>query len=423
MSKFFQFIIVALIIGVLGCQDNQANDQSTISETIEDSLDESTPSLNIENSKYFPEDIATLFFDNEAHYVNTNGQILEFPYYDQYDGLYNILDNFSEGLTVVSERHKDGSAYKFTARYADVTGRIVIDETFNFAFSFKNGYAVVLLADSDKWSLINKNGDHILEAGGIQMPYGDVAWIRDYESWALAKIDTINLSYELLTDFDYIITGNFKEGICWVENFNNQRAFMNTEGEIISPWFENACDLRNNLATFQLNQKWGAVNNKGHIILQAKFDYISDFSEGYSAFCNFKNGDFDKWGYINEQGEVMIDLQFGWTNEFINGFAQVREDNSEGLRGFINKKGELVIDYQFDRTYNFYEGYAAVQKDNKFGFIDTTGELVIDYQFDEISPFPDDALTAGFSGGVSKVRVNGEEFFIDTNGNCIIGCE
>ncbi len=425
MNKFILInIILILTVNTVSCGESHEIDEATKQEILNESLSDSLTFEPILNSAYFPNNISTLFYQNKAHYVKNNGVVFEsFPFYKYADNTYNPLNYFYDDLTIVSKRYEQENGYTFDCNYADTSGQMVIDETFSFATDFKNGFATVKLKNADKkWCLINTEGKHIIEADGLTDPYKNVIWIRSDDYWGLAKIDPESLTYKMITNFDFIIIGNFIDELCWVEDkYSEKRAFINLQGKLITPWYDNATDMNNGLATFESHGKWGAIDKSGTVIIAPQYDYLSSFSEGLAAYCTMKNGDFDKWGFINKSNQVVIEMQFGWACDFVNNYAQVRENNADGLTGFINKNGALIISYQFDQAYNFYEGYAAVQKGDKFGFIDTTGKLVIDYKFDKIVPFPNNALEAGFSGGVSKVRIDEEEFFIDKKGNCILG--
>lgn len=422
--------VFAFTICFSSCKEKQSSNKQIQNDSIPNLQEEVTETgfTPILNSKYFPDDIATLYFDNQAHYVYNNGVFIEsFPFYDYVDNAYTTLRNFHEGVAVVTKRYKADSGYgfEFDCIYVDSSGEKIIDEVFGHATDFKNGYARTTLKshDENEWCLIDKVGRHIIEADEIGEPYQNFVWIKSANRWGLAEIDTKKQSHTMITEFSYKITGDFIDGICWVKDYySEKRAYMNVKGELLTPWYDNATDLSNNFATFEAAEKWGAIDKSGKVIIAPQFDYLSNFSEGLAGFCSIKNGDFEKWGYIDQTGKVIIEKNLGWATNFVNGYAIVRKDNSEGLRGFINKKGILIADYSFEEAHNFYEGYAAVKKNGKYGFIDTTGKLVIDYKYDEIAPFPNNPFEAGFSGGVVKVIINEDESFVNKNGDCLLGC-
>ncbi len=79
--------------------------------------------------------------------------------------------------------------------------------------------------------------------------------------------------------------------------------------------FDNGPDcICEGLMRFVKNKKMGFADRSGKIIIQAKFDYVSEFDYGIAPFCNgcefilkdehlhIQGGD---WGYINKKGEEL----------------------------------------------------------------------------------------------------------------------
>ncbi len=79
--------------------------------------------------------------------------------------------------------------------------------------------------------------------------------------------------------------------------------------------FDNGPDcICEGLTRFVKNKKMGFADRSGKIIIQAKYDYVSEFDYGIASFCkgcefvyehehlHFKGGD---WGYVNKKGEEL----------------------------------------------------------------------------------------------------------------------
>ncbi len=88
------------------------------------------------------------------------------------------------------------------------------------------------------------------------------------------------------------------------------------------------------------NEKWGAYNSNGKLIIEPQFDDLWHFYEGVANFSLN-----EKWGFVNKKGEIVIKPKFDYASQFNNGFAYVE---LEGKSGFINKKGEIVIPIIYD---------------------------------------------------------------------------
>ena len=347
-------------------------DTNTVTTTEDTKADDPFPILN---SKYFHDNIAILYYDDRAHYVNNYGKYLDsYPFYDYADKEYSPLHNFHDGLTAAWKRYKKGGRHLLDCYYVDTSGRIAIDEKFGYNGNFEDGYAITILKNNDNkhwkksWCLINKSGKHIIEADGISDRYQNLIWIKKSNEfrmsgdWGLARIDTIDDSYEMIVDFKYNIIGQFIKGVCWVEKITErgefegplkQRALMNSEGELITPWYDNLYTWSTGLSTFTLMDKYGVLDISGNVVMEAQNDYTK-------------------------------------------------------AKEFATKKASKP-------NYNFNEGYAVVHKNGKYGFIDSTNKLVIGYKYDKISKI-------GFSGGVAKVQLGEDEFFINKKEECLIGC-
>src|SRR2546421_11859187 len=61
-----------------------------------------------------------------------------------------------------------------------------------------------------------------------------------------------------------------------------------------------------------------------------------------------------KWGYIDGTGKVVIEPRFSWAEEFSEGLAAF--ENEDGKYGYIDETGKVVIEPKFDNWTEFSEG-------------------------------------------------------------------
>lgn len=147
-----------------------------------------------------------------------------------------------------------------------------------------------------------------------------------------------------------------------------------------------------------------------------------------------------KFGYIDTKGTLVVDAEFESAGFFKEGMAIVESD---GKYGFIDKTGVQVVDYLFDDAFDFVNGRAVVELEGKLGMIDRTGELVIPCIFEDLGPFTEgvcygqkpeqlygyyDAFGSTvldpiyqeaytFNNGIAKVIENGKVGYINKDGS------
>ncbi len=144
-------------------------------------------------------------------------------------------------------------------------------------------------------------------------------------------------------------------------------------------------------------------------------DVLASLKKKYDNAWAFDNGLYlimenDLYGFADKYGNTLVQPQYNDTyDDFVGGMIFVWKN---GLGGYVNESGEEVIAPQFKRLGYFENGYTFVSQDmnGKWGVFDINGNQITPLIYDDISSFTD---------GKAKVKLNGEEFYIDTNGNRI----
>lgn len=237
-------------------------------------------------------------------------------------------------------------------------------------------------------------------------------------------------------------TGNylFSGGMAAVKLEGNW-GYINEKGTVVvTAKYEDAKPFRENgMAAVKQNGKWGYVNSLGVQVIECIYEDAEAFSQGLAPVQ--LNG---RWGYINEGGMNVIPASYQYAGVFQeNGLALVR---SEGFYGYINSSGEMVIPAAYDSASAFSSaGMALVSKNGLYGYIDATGNAVIALNYTYLGPFysglapaktqeqfgyidttgafviqPKYEYAEAFSqDGVAKVTVTGKYMFINTKGEPI----
>ena len=82
----------------------------------------------------------------------------------------------------------------------------------------------------------------------------------------------------------------------------NDRKYVDFEGNII----ENKEVLNNTLFAKRKGLKWGFVNKNDEYVIEAKFDFVTEFND--YGFAGIKKD--GKWGAINQNGEIVIEPKY-----------------------------------------------------------------------------------------------------------------
>ena len=285
-----------------------------------------------------------------------------------------------------------------------------------------------------KWGFIDRNGDLAIESKYIEASVFS-------EGLAKVKLRTdngderygyIGRNGKIVIKPEYIVALDFSDGLAKVrkKDSNNNFFFINTRGKKV---FEVADDMktapgfREGFLPFERNGKWGYLDRKGKIAIEAKYDAVNYFYDGLAEVI-IGTGEKQQSGYINKQGEVVIKPQYRYAFNFsedrivvshnllnlkvidsegkviikdISFGCNTTEGYSEGLLaaeepaepgsysskcGFMDRDGNFVIEPTFDDVQPFSDGLAAVKLKNKWGFIDRNGKIVIEPQFYKVNP-------------------------------------
>ncbi len=290
-----------------------------------------------------------------------------------------------------------------------------------------------------QWGYVDSSGRFAIKPKYLTAkPFREgVAWVKDEKSWQL--IDAHGKRIERL-EFDDVEP--HRDGRARVYK-DNKVGLVNTEGVVVlKPTYVTIRDFHEGFAVVEGdNGMFGAINQRGALVVGLLFTALSDFKDGLAAYyVSQKRGQRDpQWGFIRPTGNDAFDLDLEEVKPFQQGLAFVRQGDRWGV---IDRLGRWVATPQFEHSYyGFHEGLADVRIDGKEGFIDTTGTLLIAPQFASVGYFSDgfawarqgtrygfidregkwliepmyEAVT-GFQEGFAAVKLNGKWGFVDRFG-------
>lgn len=150
--------------------------------------------------------------------------------------------------------------------------------------------------------------------------------------------------------FDKVFNGDF----AYVIDERGIIAIDRKDSVLFKPYvFDNGPDeFHEGLARFQESGKIGFVNEDGEKVIAAQYEYVGWFEDGLAEFniggelLPVSPGDQEhiawhggKWGFINHKGEIVIEAQYDEVAPFKKGKAKVVSDGEEMI---INKNGKVL---------------------------------------------------------------------------------
>ena len=128
---------------------------------------------------------------------------------------------------------------------------------------------------------------------------------------------------------------------------------------ITDPWSGIPEGYTDGLLCIKQNNKWGALNSDGKIVIPAKYDNLTIFSDGFAIA-----GTDQQFIVINKSGQEtpIVDPALKAVKHFSEDLAPVK--GQEGNWGYINTSGEFVIPPQYSSVGYFSGGLAWARDKN-----------------------------------------------------------
>ena len=354
--------------------------------------------------------------------------------------------------------------------FIDIMGNLLLEPSYNFIDSFKNGYAIVSKNDvyGHEYGVVDTQLNEVIPCQFREMKYIEESHLFKTEIGykdPLGRYHAESNGKEVLVPSKYSYCELFNNGLAIaVLNINWYTArygLIDDKAEdILPPIFESMLLLDNGLYQFELNGKYGLIDNTGQIIVPNKYHDIGEFIDKLACVqVNIIPGDSNNviilYGYVNLQGKEVLPLEYEFIGNIFNNRVVVMKGGEwwlfgiddhkltafpgvvylgpcvsdglckvnvggkynkkkdrvyGGLWGYCSVDGKVVIEAVYESAYNFSEGLAAVKRNGKWGFINTFGEVVVPCKYDEVD--------SSYKDGSGRL-IRGEVVFVfDTNGNC-----
>lgn len=339
---------------------------------------------------------------------------------------YNHVGELSDGLHLIhrgSEKaHPRLGRYRTDGQfgYADSTGKVVIEPSWNYATDFDGGFAVVGRGKGDnrKFGVIDRTGREVIpcEWDDVSLPSDNRVLLQQGlgTDRLYGFADTTGL---IVIPVRYGFARPFSEGRAvvgegaWVEKelaeeyknsslkyeFQGKFGFIDTRGDSVTePVYEEAYSFRNGLAPVakagKYYLKWGYIDPAG--AEKIPFDYYAadPFSEDGYATVSRISGGAPKWGLIDSTGRIVIPIQYDRISRFKEA-VWVGTGDDPCAYMLMDLTGKPLMDrpvYDLNDSGRLGHCSAALPDENgilRYGIIDSRGRIVLPFRFDRVTIF------------------------------------
>lgn len=331
----------------------------------------------------FREGLARIKFGDKYGYIDIDGNIAIAPQY------YNA-GNFSNNRAWV--KNNEGKY-----GYIDNNGNMVTKFIYDIVNDFSEDRASVglLINNKAKFGFIDNEGNYIIEPA-----YSKVTAY----SQGLASVQNNNTCFIVNKDGEFISKhenvsyfSGYIDSVAYmkimVDDYKTEETLININGDVII----NLSNVTNHgisedLIKTSKNNEVMFINYSGEEIVQSnqELEYENLFSEGMlviSKTMSTSQSTNDKlYGYMNKLGSIIIEPKYLYACDFTEGLAVVKDKNNKF--GYIDMQGNYVIPPIYEEASSFSEGLASVMQiigeERSHMYIDHTGEIIIEFNTDEL---------------------------------------
>jgi len=334
-------------------------------------------------NKYFNADGFAVYENTDNPYVliDKTGKTLQ--KLDDCDAIYN----FSEGIG--GYRCKSNSKYGFI----DINGKLIGSCSYDGFNGFFDGVnrIEVKVSGKTKYGYINSKGEPILPA-----EYDDLKAFRS--GWGIVKRDETYFAVDKSGNFKnlprkydniYEFRSGFAIGMIKGSDNNhpNTYYYINTELKEqfnITAW--EAYLFWDNVAIVKRDKDYELMNKNGEVFKTLTgIDNLKFCTEGMLAVK--QRG---KWGYINDKGDMMIAAKYDSCDQFKYGYGHFKLNNKWGL---VDKNGNEVAEAKYDNILSGENGI-FIFYDNGWSVMDKTGKILIPAKLFTVTTFEKDRALA-----------------------------
>ena len=249
-------------------------------------------------------------------FINQKGRFIIKPEFED-------VNPFSEGYAAVKKKGKWG--------YINRKGKLVIDYRFDYAFHFDRGYATVKVGDL--WGYIDKTGAFIIKPiSESQIYFDNDSSLSVFEQHG--KVGFIDINGEIKIEPQYAFSSGFSDGIAEVSD-RRHSVFINFKGDtVIKEKFVHSFGFSSGFAAVEMGGRtWKYIDRKGNDVFRKRWSNAENFRDGFAIVMID-----DKYGAIDTTGKIIIDIQYPYLSHIRDGFFSIGTFSDS----IINSKREII---------------------------------------------------------------------------------
>lgn len=302
---------------------------------------------------------------------------------DDCDAIYT----FSDGIA--GYRCKSNSKYGFI----DVNGNKIGVCTYDGFTGFADGVARVesKASGKTKYGYINAKGEWILPA-----EYDDLRVFRN--GWGLMKkdgayffVDKNGKIKDTPRKYDNVV--EFRSGYA-VGTINDSSHGPNTYYYINTDLKEEfkitayqGYQFWENVAVVNRDDAYELMNKKGEVFKTLKgIEQLKFCNDGMLAVKEEKG----KWGFIDDKGTMIIAAKYDSCDVFKYGYGRFKMGSKWGL---VDKTGKEIVEAKYENIYPGENG-VIIYYDNSWGIMDKTAKVIVPPKFYSVTTFEKDRALA-----------------------------
>ncbi len=329
--------------------------------------------------------------DNKWGLINSNGRVEVKPIYE----LISEFDHF--GYAIMQKNHLVGMLDKFgneviPARYKELK---VLDST------------LVAAVENSDWKVMDHKGNTVVPEGYEEIEVWNKEYIafRQKGQWGI-----VNQKGQLLVKpaYDEVI---LELGRYFIVRRGEFLGLVSLAGNLILDCKSvEVKSFNEDLIFYRQNEKWGAVNSKGRVLLKPLYDLYSKLSDSFiklkieqenylfstvsSKIIAKSHDDYfafsaervltkkqSKMGLMDADGKILLADEYLDIQPYMAEYYRV---NFQKRWGVLNPEGSIVIPFEYDYIAPLKGPVCLVKNSGKFGVVNKKGEEIIPTQYDRI---------------------------------------